>query len=300
VGAPRTVRAIAGRGTSARAALAFLCAVLALGAVTAAAADAVAVSTNWAGYVVSRSAGSGSGSGFSSVSGTWTVPGAACAAGRESHSAVWVGLGGANEHANGLEQVGTDADCARTGAAEYSAWYELIPAGPVNLKLSVRPGDQMTASVTVRAHDVTLRMRDLSTGARASATRHVANVDVSSAEWIVEAPSVCLAADACATLGLTDFGTVSFASATATAEGHTGPIADPAWSASALELRQAADQGFRGRPGRRFGVTDALVTATPSAVSGANSAFSVTWNEQSVQIEPPPEPTLPGFGAGAS
>ena len=38
-------------------------------------------------------------------------------AGRESYSAVWVGLGGYSENASALEQIGTDADCSRSGAA---------------------------------------------------------------------------------------------------------------------------------------------------------------------------------------
>jgi hypothetical protein len=267
------------------------------GAILASSAAAASVSANWAGYVATPSASVGSR--FSSVSGSWTIPSATCSTGREGHSAAWVGLGGANEDASALEQIGTDADCARTGAPAYSAWYELVPAGPVDLPMQLRPGDRVVASVTVRSHGVTLRLRDLSTGARFATTKRVSSVDVSSAEWIVEAPSVCVAADACSTLGLADFGTVSFASATATAAGHTGAIEDPDWSVTALELRQDADSGFRGRPGRRFGpTTAAVVVATPSLVSGPDGSFSVGWQEQSVQLERAPAPTLPGFGEG--
>ena len=263
-----------------------------------AAAGAASVSANWAGYVASPSATVGSR--FSSVSGTWTVPAVACTAGRETHSAAWVGLGGDSESAAALEQVGTDADCSRAGASAYAAWYELIPAGPVDLPVSLHTGDRMSASVTVRSHDVTLRIRDLSTGARLSITRHVSSVDVSSAEWIVEAPSVCVAADTCATLALADFGSVSFSSATATAAGHTGSIADPGWAATALELRQGAGQDFGHRPGRRFGRPSALVSAAPSQLSGPLGAFSVSWQEQSIQFEPPRAPVMPGFAGGGS
>ena len=42
------------------------------------------------------------------------------------------------------------ADCARSGSASYSSWYELLPAEPVNLTLEVHPGDEMSASVTVK------------------------------------------------------------------------------------------------------------------------------------------------------
>jgi len=267
------------------------------GVAVAASAGAASVSANWAGYVATPSAMVGSR--FSSVSGSWTVPAVTCAAGRETHSAAWVGLGGDSESARALEQVGTDADCSRAGASAYAAWYELIPAGPIDLPLGLHTGDRMSASVTVRSHDVTLRIRDLSTGARFGITRHVSNVDVSSAEWIVEAPSVCVAADACATLALADFGSVSFSSATATAAGHTGAIADPGWAATALELRQGAGQDFGHGPGRRFGRPSALVSAAPSQPSGSLGAFSVSWQEQSIQFEPPRAPVMPGFSGGA-
>jgi hypothetical protein len=267
------------------------------GGATAAPASAASVSANWAGYVATPSATVGSR--FSSVSGSWTVPAVTCAAGRETHSAAWVGLGGDSESATALEQVGTDTDCSRSGTGAYAAWYELIPAGPVHLPLELRAGDRMSASVTVRSHDVTLRIRDLSTGARFGTTRHVSSVDVSSAEWIVEAPSVCVAADACATLALADFGSVSFSSATATAAGHTGTIADPGWAITALELRQGAGQGFGHSSGRRFGRPSALVSAAPSPPSGPLGAFSVSWQEQSIQFEPPRVPVMPGFDGGA-
>src|SRR5271163_704103 len=166
-------------------------ALVTLGAVPA---DAANISANWAGYVAVSSANAGLG--FGSVSGSWTQPRATCSRGREASSAVWVGLGGYNEHSQALEQIGTDDDCERSGQVSYSTWYELVPAAPVNLKLRVHPGDQMTASVTVRSHEVTLRIRDLSSGARFALTRAVSSIDVSSADWIVEAPSVCIGANA--------------------------------------------------------------------------------------------------------
>ena len=213
-------------------------AILATALLAPAVAGATDVSSNWAGYVAQPSPSGGSS--FSSVSGSWTEPSATCERSRESYSAVWVGLGGFREDAGGLEQLGTDADCSSAGKVSYSSWFELLPAEAITVHLTVRPGNRMTASVTVRDHDVTLRLRDLSTGARFSITRRAPDVDISSAEWIVEAPSVCASAGGCRTLALTDFGEVAFSSASATSLGHTGPISDPAWSATALELRQNA------------------------------------------------------------
>src|SRR5271166_1726234 len=199
-------------GSAVKPAVLACAALLAAGATIASTASAASVSSNWAGYLASPLPSVAKR--FSSVSGSWREPSAVCSAGREGYSAVWVGLGGDREDAQALEQVGTDADCSRSGHASYSAWYELIPAGPVG---------------------VPIRIRDLSSGARFTATRGVANVDVSSAEWIVEAPSVCFSTGSCGLLPLTDFGSVEFTSATATAAGHTGTIDDADWSATALE-----------------------------------------------------------------
>lgn len=280
-----------------RSPLRWLCApALLLAATLAAPASAGAapsVSANWAGYVVLPHAGKT----FSSVSGSWTAPKVACTAGREGFSAVWVGLGGYRENADALEQIGTEADCARGGSAVYSAWYELIPAAPVTLRLHVSPGDAMTASVTVRANHVTLRLRDLTRGERVSVTRAVTALDASSAEWIVEAPSSCFATNACQTLPLSDFGSVDFTAASATLDGRTAPISSPYWSQSELELRQGAtDAGPGGWRHARVEASSALVAATPTALSSAG-IFSVNWSEQALQSEAPsgtPIPFLPG------
>jgi len=241
----------------------------------AAAASSTAVSSNWAGYVAT-------GTRFSSVSGTWRQPTATCTSGRQTYSATWVGLGGYREGASSLEQIGTDADCSRSGRPTYSSWLELLPADSVSLSLKIRPGDQISASVTVRHRHVTLRVRNLTTGKRFSTTRHAKSVDVSSAEWIVEAPSLCSDKGGCQTLPLTNFGSVAVASASATAHGHTGQISDPAWSATELELRQSAFASRRG-----------LVSATPSSLS-STGAFTVSWGEQSTRPEEPPPVQLPG------
>jgi|CZKG01.1.fsa_nt_gi hypothetical protein len=266
-------------------------------ALAAGSAQAADVSSNWAGYVAVPA--SSVGSPFASVSGSWTEPTAMCTMGRESYSAVWVGLGGARESATSLEQVGTDADCSSAGRPVYSSWFELLPAEAVGVRLAVHPGDRMTASVTVRGHDATLRLRDLSSGGRFTITRRMAKVDVSTAEWIVEAPSICLGTGACRTDALTDFGAVEFSATSATAHGHTGPIADPEWSTTALELRQSSLTGGR-RGTAAVGVpSSSLIEASPSSAAGPEGAFAVRWQEQAVQGERSAPPTLPGAsGAG--
>jgi hypothetical protein len=278
---------------------ALLCGLLGAGAIwaSAAASAATSVSTNWAGYVA---LGSASGvSRFTSVSGSWTQPSAKCTSGRAAYSAAWVGLGGYSENATALEQVGTDADCTRAGATSYSAWYELVPAGPVNVALKARPGDRLSASVTVRADHVTLRIRNLTTGKRFTTTKRVSKIDASSADWIVEAPSTCLSATSCSALPLADFDTMLFSAATATAGGHTGTIGDADWTATALELQQDSGASAGSSAALRSSTTRTVTVATPSAVGAADGAFSVAWQEKSVQIERPAVPTLPGFNGGA-
>lgn len=265
-------------------------------ALPAASAAQPSVSANWAGYVATHA---GAGSGFSSVSGSWRVPSATCASGRETDAAVWVGLGGYSESSRGLEQAGTDANCTSAGTPVYSSWFELLPAEPVNLSLAVHPGDAIVASVSVRHQDATLRIRDLSTGERFSKTTRSANIDVSAADWIVEAPSVCPSVQTCDVLTLTDFGQVSFTSATAVSDGHTGVIDDPAWSQTALELQQRAFSPARGHAGARVVPTKTVTVAAPTPSSGPDGAFSVSWKQLSPQLERSSPTTLPGFGGGS-
>jgi hypothetical protein len=265
---------------------------LALVLAAGASAQAASVSSNWAGYVAAP--GSRPGPGFSSVSGTWTVPSAVCTKGHESYSAVWVGLGGASENARGLEQLGTDADCTKAGRPVYSSWFELLPAEAVGVHLTVQPGARLTASVTVSGSHATLRLRNLSSGKRFSITRRVPRIDVSSAEWIVEAPSICVGSSPCKAVPLTDFSEVAFSAANAAIAGHTGPISDPAWTATALELRQ----GSTHRPPRSTAAlggapSSSLIVASPTSTTGVDGAFAVRWQEQAVQGERSTPPSLP-------
>lgn len=253
---------------------------------------APSVSSNWAGYVT---VGKARASSFSAVSGSWTQPQATCTAGRQTYSAVWVGLGGYRGGSQSLEQIGGESDCTRSGRPSYLTWLEVVPAAPTKLTLAVHPGDRLAASVSVRARDVTLRIRDLTTGAKRSTTRHSTSLDTSSADWIVEAPSVCAGAGDCTALPLTNFGRVSFSAATATAGGHTGAAAAARWPSQALELRQSALRATTNPSGVST-VAPVLVAATPSSISTGHGAFSVRFREERLRGELPVVPHLPGGG----
>src|SRR5205809_183673 len=129
---------------------------LALPAAPAAAATIESTSSNWAGYAVARK-----GTRFRRVSGTWVQPAVTCT-GDRAYSAYWVGLGGYRTTSQALEQIGTAADCDSTGTAHYTAWYELVPAAAVTVKLNVRAGDTIAASVAGSA--VAISVDDLPDG----------------------------------------------------------------------------------------------------------------------------------------
>jgi hypothetical protein len=231
------------------------------------AASWATTSSNWAGYAVSKPAVR-----FRRVSATWVAPTASCSSGGRRYSAVWLGLGGLHSTSKALEQIGTEADCAG-GKAYYSAWYELVPSAPVDVKLTVRPGDTISASVTVSGHTVKVYIANRTRGTSFATQLQAAQVDITSAEWIAEAPSACTDNGGCQTLPLADFGVASFANVRATsATGHWGTISDPAWSAAAITLSPR-----RGPGGTRFASQNASGAATPANLSPAGDAFTVTY-----------------------
>jgi hypothetical protein len=265
---------------------------IACAAVPAASAATVkndtASSANWSGYVAGNAQ-------FSSVSGSWVEPQANCSSG-QGYSSYWVGLGGAG-NAQALEQTGTEMDCSASGSGSHHAWYELVPAAPVNLDLNISAGDHMTGKVTVNGTNVTVTLSDETTGQSTTKNLQMDNPDVSSAEWIAEAPSQC-DGSGCNPLPLADFGKVSFSNSTATANGHTGPISDSNWSSQSVQLDGGAGGGF---------VSDtSSATASPSSLSSDGSSFSVNWGSggQSTSTGDPSasagDPSTSGYPSGGS
>jgi hypothetical protein len=242
------------------------------------------VSTNWAGFVVAgpnSATAIGRTFAFTHVSGSWTQPSATCTSGSVTYSAFWVGLGGASERSQALEQIGSAADCALDGTARYYLWYELVPAAPHTLKLVVEPGDAITASVTFgKKKKLTVLIRDLTRGTKFSKVVKVSSPDRSSAEWIAEAPSACFGNGSCRTLPLTNFGSMTFTNASATANGHRGSISDLAWTTTSFELQADISQDRSAPP-------DPSGSATPAALSADGKSFTVSWlAPESAQTQP--------------
>jgi Peptidase A4 family len=243
-------------------------AALALAGAPAASADS-RDSANWSGYAVHRP-----GVKFTTVSGSWTQPSATCSPGHRTYSAFWVGLGGYDLSSNSLEQIGTEVDCSASGQVRSSAWYELVPAASRAISLRVRPGDAIRVTVTVNGHQVYMLLDDLTSKRSFHKTLRAGTVDVTSAEWIAEAPSECIGYDQCTTLPLADFGAASFNLARArSTTGRVGSISDPAWRWTKLRLLPG---------GQRFVVAQGsgmpAGESTPSPLAGDGTRFTVSYS----------------------
>jgi hypothetical protein len=198
-------------------------------------------SVNWSGYARPGS--------FTSIGGSWTVPTAAASAGVTTYASTWVGIDGlANRE---LIQTGTESDVL-DGVAHYDAWWEVLPAAErVIRRMTVQPGDHMTASIARGpAAKWTVSLTDTTSGASFSLTRHYRGPGAS-AEWIQERPQVGRMLATLSAYGSTLFSGLS-------ANG-SGPGLVPA---DALSMVAAV-----GGP----------VISTPSAPSRSGTAFAVAY-----------------------
>src|SRR5579871_533910 len=126
------------------------------------------VSSNWSGYAA-LATDVATPIAFSDVTATWRQPKSTCTAGRTSSAAFWVGLGGYDPSSNSLQQLGTAADCNGSSLAPtYYAWWEIVPAPSVQIPITIRPGDTVTAAVLVKAQTVVLSLKDVTRGTRFS------------------------------------------------------------------------------------------------------------------------------------
>lgn len=237
------------------------------------------VSGNWAGYAVTGKAASARP--FTHVSGSWVVPRISCNGRGPAFSVLWVGLGGFADGDTALEQIGTEADCTSSGRVTHSAWYELLPAAPVRLGLRVAAGDRVRASIDVRGARVSLRIENRTRHTASATEVRMQSPGLSSAEWIVEAPSSCSRYGRCRQLPLANFGTATFSDAAAIAGSHAGSISDDAWWATAIELGNGdtAATYFAARPWEAQGAVSTALPAgaTPASLSDDGASFTVTW-----------------------
>jgi hypothetical protein len=205
---------------------------------------AVARSLNWSGYVQE-------GTGFTSAQIDWTVPTVAPSA-TNKYSSAWVGVDGAQN--TSLIQVGTDQNWVN-GSAQYDAWWEILPAASVPFA-SVSPGEHIRAQVVQQTPGTwVISLLNLTRN-----TGYVGTFSYSgpatSAEFIVERPSSCLAVSCI--LPLADFGTVNFgALASAGSPSTTFPVDMEDGSGTVIAHTSAPG------PGNDFNVTQPVVQPPP-------------------------------------
>lgn len=198
-------------------------------------------STNWSGYA-------NTGTTFTDVKGSWTQPSATCSGGQTAYSSFWVGIDG--DTTNTVEQTGTDADCSN-GTPVYYAWYEMYPKFPVNFSNTVRPGDSMTAEVSVASGGkFTLTISDSTQHWTQTVNQTSKKARLGSAEWIAEAPS-----SSGGVLPLANFGSVSFSNCTA----------------------NGVSISSNPNPDEIVMASGSTVKAQPSGLGGGGTSFSVTW-----------------------
>lgn len=216
-----------------------------------------AYSLNWAGYAVTASANS-----VTFAAGSWKIPSVDCSATKKAYSSFWVGIDGYSSST--VEQTGTDSDC-RTGVASYYAWYEFYPNPPVNVPLTIKPGDVISAQVNYVGNGVfTVSITDVNTRKSSGGSATVSSAQRSSAECIAEAPSIGGSITRLAKFGTVYYGydnTGVASTCYATIGGVSGSFGS--FGSATVEIIM---------------VTMSLVVkAQPSALSGDGLSFSVTW-----------------------
>jgi hypothetical protein len=150
--------------------------------------------SNWSGYAETGA--------FTGVSGTWIVPQVSRTT-SATYSSAWIGVDGFNN--SDLIQTGTEEDYYN-GSAHYNAWWEILPAAETAISSSsypVSPGDSTSAQIwetsttvsTGRSHQRStehiwqIGITDTTRGWHFR-TSQAYNGPGTSAEWILEAPSV--------------------------------------------------------------------------------------------------------------
>ncbi len=156
-------------------------------------------SNNWSGYNQGTLEQGGSTPKlFSSMSGNWTVPTVTQhTSGQAEYSSNWIGIGGGCVDSgcsvtdSTLIQTGTEQDVDSTGAASYSAWWEIIPGPSLTItSMTVHPGDQMSASLTSLAPGLwTINIADRTDGQSYTTTVPYTSTE-DTAEWIQETPLI--------------------------------------------------------------------------------------------------------------
>jgi Peptidase A4 family len=218
-------------------------------------------STNWSGYAAITSLSHPQVGSVSSVTGTWTVP-TITASVNNTYSSSWVGIDG--YASDTVEQIGTESDWSVGHGQVNYAWFELFPGASFLITgFPVHAGDLITGQVTYQGSStyeliLTNHTEHIYTIIPASKSK-IKNAQRSSAEWIVEAPSI-----SSGILPLANFGTIAFSNCTATINGVTGAINNSHWHNDAITM-----------------VTiNGAIRSLPSSLTNGGENFTMTWEHQ--------------------
>lgn len=188
-------------------------------------ANGTVKSTNWSGYAVTSKRHR-----IAAVSSTFVVP-TAKSSRSPQFAASWAGIGGYKT--NDLIQAGTAEDSTAGGfGRRYFAWYELLPNSerPIahcsgDTGCTVKPGERITVAIRRLGDDRwSISIHDQGHWRWMKRVRYSSSR--SSAEWILEAPTVGMAQSRLAHVETAHFGPTSryTASGSARAIGGGNPI----------------------------------------------------------------------------
>ena len=175
-----------------------------------------------------------------------------------------------------LERPRADGDgggLLEPGKASYYAWYELVPAASVTLKLKIFAGDKITSTVLIKGTDVLVQVKNRTRHTVFTKHLQMAAPDLASAEWIAEAPSECTVTGFCRTVPLTNFGSVSFSKVASLGNGQGGTLSGPGWEPTPIQLVPRARRFF----GDVNASASSTAGASPTGVAPDGSAFTVNW-----------------------
>lgn len=203
-------------------------------------------STNWGGYIAANGT-------FTEVSGSWTVPAVSGNGHTTSADGSWIGIGGVTS--GDLIQVGTGNFVAGNGTVTRFAFYELLPAAAQIINtLPINQGDFMSASVSeLSAGQWRISLTNNTTSQSFTTTVDYAS-SRSTAEWVQEDPSYSRGN----LIPYDYFGTVTFTNSRAVKNGTSVNLL----SSNATPVTTVTNQG--------------IVVASPSAIFGGGTSFSVT------------------------
>jgi len=216
-------------------------------------------SHNWSGYAAT-------GSGFTEVTGTWSVP-QFSASGPAGIDAAWVGIGGVRSR--DLIQAGTQESISGSGQTQYEAWIEMLPRTSRPVQLQVHPGDSVTVDISEQSPNQWLIQFSNNTTGQTFETTQQYQSSHSSAEWVEEAPS----GGRGGVLPLDNFGTIQFSNSAATKNGQSLSIA--AAGGTAITMLGNNDQAL----------------AVPSDLGADGASFSVSRTDAPATV-----PSRRGFG----